>query len=111
LISDVVVNVVRPLHVLKLEHDALMTTKFNLPKTKNSLQHLLQNKLNAEYVTCNQLKDILNTYIYGFGENTNKLENHLATYRQHGVDRSTSVSLENNGLKLLLNRRCHSTKV
>jgi len=41
---------------------------------KTSLQHLLQNKLNREYFSCDKQKVIFNMYIYGL-EHTNKLGN------------------------------------
>jgi len=36
------------------------------------LQHILPNKVQTEYFTCDKPKDIFNMYIYGFAH-TNKL--------------------------------------
>ena len=43
--------------------------------SQTSLQHLLRNKLNIEYFTCDSLKDMFNVYIYGFAYMNNKLAN------------------------------------
>ena len=39
---------------------------FLIYHTQTSLQHLLQNKLNMAYFTCDKLTYLFNNYIYGF---------------------------------------------
>jgi len=41
---------------------------------QSSLQHLLRNKTNIKYFTCDKLKDIFNICVHGFAH-LNKLKN------------------------------------